>query len=430
MQSLVGGALPLFAFTFGATVPSPWSFARGGSAQYVQGATGHLTLLGADAPGVDHWWDGSVFAPRGLLIEPASTNLLTRSNTFITAAWTKLNCVASAPASSARITTDQFGNTTGSFAHNVLTETADPGQHGIQRSFTPAASTAHTFSVFAGLPTGIPARDRITLVLPATGWGSEQTATFRLDTGAVVSTTGGCTAYIERWGPSAGTDHWSRCCITATSGGSPTPGSIQILANDGSGTTYDGDGVSITIIGCAQMEALGCATTWINADSTTVTRAQGALNNLSMPGTWCPTTPTTWVARMGLRRMANGGTAWPLYATEATFNDARILRAVDQSGAGWRLRASNSQPSTDYDQTVAQTVPYGSLVRVANRWRGNDCNAACDGVLGTTDASVVLTSTLTRFYIGVTPPASGLWIRSLDIYGEGFGDAELREASR
>lgn len=156
-----GAALSL-QFAGATTLDSRITFTRASSARYFNNQ-GILTSAGNNVARFDH--DPVTKAPRGLLIEEQRTNLLTYSEQFDNAAWTKNSSVSIA----ANTSVAPDGTTTAD------TMTADSGL-GVYQNVTTTIGTNITQSVFikAGTATAIMFRDdtgagRHIVVNPSTG---------------------------------------------------------------------------------------------------------------------------------------------------------------------------------------------------------------------------------------------------------------------
>lgn len=175
---------------------------------------------------------------RGVLIEGARTNLLTYSQEFDNAAWTK-----SATTITANATTAPDGTTTA----DKLIEGSGGSFHTISQAVTVGAGAALAYSIFAK------ASERTFLYMQmdaGTAMPGDRFAYFNLGTGAIGTTQANTTAFIQ-----ALANGWYRCTIVATAdadGGTAT--CKLITAQNGSTINYSGDGTSGIFIWGAQAE--------------------------------------------------------------------------------------------------------------------------------------------------------------------------------
>ena len=202
----------------------------------------------------------------GLLIEQSSTNLLTYSQDFSNAVWTK---AAASITSTANIAPD------GTQTAQKLVESATSSAHYVTESQTPVSGTTYTLSTY------IKAAGRNYAFLYIDSGFTNGAISVNLSTGAVTNSVFGTTT--NGFSTSVG-NGWYRVgfTVTATSLG---VGSFAIFAStDGvwANRTYTGDGYSGIYIWGAQLEALAFPTSYTPTTSAQVTRAA---DNASMTGT-------------------------------------------------------------------------------------------------------------------------------------------------
>jgi len=159
-----------------------------------------------------------------ILVEPARTNLVLRSEEFNNASWSTINVTVTANATtspSGALTADKF----------IPTAT---GVHFVFQTGLP--SNAYTFSVFA--KAGGETTFSMWLV------GGTKKAEFNLSTGTVISTTGASTANIIPY-----PNGWYRCYMYNATAGTD----VRIYGRDG--TSFTGNGVDGIFLWGAQAEA-------------------------------------------------------------------------------------------------------------------------------------------------------------------------------
>jgi len=184
-----------------------------------------------------------------ILVEPARTNVVLRSEEFDNASWSKINVTVTANATtspSGALTADKF------------IPTAATGAHFIFQTGLP--SNTYTFSVFA--KAGGETIFSMWLV------GGTKKAEFNLSTGTNTSNTAGVTANIENYG-----DGWYRCIMnfTATAGTD-----VRIYGRDGA--SFTGNGVDGIFLWGAQAEAASTVTSYIPTTTAAVTRNADVIN--------------------------------------------------------------------------------------------------------------------------------------------------------
>ena len=228
-----------------------------------QAITNYIPQLLTAASGVarfDH--NPTTFESLGLEIEESRTNLLTYSEQFDDASWTKANST---------ITANTIVAPDGALTGDKLVADATSNFHTVFRAFSFTSGTAYTLSIFAK------AGEYQYLSLTAGNTGTfPARVTFDLISGTVSSTVSG-TGSIQSVG-----NGWYRCSVSATATATASTGVNFAASSTGSYVTYTGDGYSGIYIWGAQLEAGAFATSYIPTVASTVTRAADAA---SMTGT-------------------------------------------------------------------------------------------------------------------------------------------------
>ena len=228
--------------------PLPFDFTRASSATVVNKA-GLIETVGSGEPRIDFNND----AKGALLLEPQRSNLITYSEAFDNAYWTK----------SAVSLTDGFISPDGSLNAFKLVESATNAVHRINSPFAGiTTATPHTFKVYAkaGESSKIGFRENAS---------TANYATFDLSLGTVLDSDSLTTSIKEV------SNNWYEISYTFTSGSSEIM-AIYVLSD--SYTTgspelaYLGDGTSGVYIYGAQLEQGSYATSYIPTSGSAVTR--------------------------------------------------------------------------------------------------------------------------------------------------------------
>jgi len=201
--------------------------------------------------------DGSVGCP-SLLLEPQRTNLVTFSEQFDNAGWTKT--FASIAANNAA-SPDGYTNADKLIPNTTL------DVHQASQVIALADSTSYAFSCFAKAD-----GYNFLRLAPTTKAGVTNSTFFNLSTGAVGTVGVGHTASIVNYG-----NGWYRCSIVYNSatGASSTNHRVAVTAEDNQ-ISFAGNGTSGILIYGAQLEAAAYATSYIPTLATSVTRVADA----------------------------------------------------------------------------------------------------------------------------------------------------------
>ena len=234
------------------------TFTRASSGTYFD-ASGVMQTASTDVPRFTH--DPVTGQSLGLLIEESRTNLLTYSEEFDNAAWTKAECTISANAITAP---------GGSLTADKVVESSATGAHLVQQ-IKALSSAAHTFSIFAKKG------GRNWVYLRGVGAGGINIrAWFNLDAGTVGTVNTGGTGSITSIGGG-----WYFCVLTIASAVASGFEYQYGIADDDNSVSYAGDGTSGIYIWGAQLEAGSTASSYIKTTSSTATRAA---DNASITG--------------------------------------------------------------------------------------------------------------------------------------------------
>lgn len=216
--------------------------------KYVLNSSGVLASVAVNTPAFEFNADGTY---KGLLVEPAGTNLMLRSEELNNASWSVvLNASVSANA-----TTAPDGTTTA----DKIVESAINAQHAIGQTPTSTSGTVHTISIFAK------ASERTFLFLFEDSAGGRN-AYFNLSNGTVGTVGGSASANIIDVGSG-----WYRCSVTYTSSGTLVRFRVATASANGT-NSYLGDGTSGIFVWGAQAELGSVATSYIPTEGSTETR--------------------------------------------------------------------------------------------------------------------------------------------------------------
>jgi hypothetical protein len=299
-------------------------------------------------------------AARGLLVEEQRSNLLTYSEQFDNAAWTKnfLSVTAnSLSAPDGTVTADKLVDTAANDLHRVISSSFSSG--------------TYTISVYAKAGE----RTKIEIVTQPVD------AKFDLSNGTVISGTGASIVSVG--------NGWYRCVLTFTQSISSSVG-YGLL--DASGNrTYTGDGTSGAYLWGAQLEAGSFATSYIPTVAASVTRSAdvASVNTLSP---WFNATEGTLFAEYDTS-IASGG-PYQAELNDGTANN-RITLYVS-AGAQRTYVATSGAAQVDIGVgSISNNVVYKTAVA----YKANDFAITVNGVSPTTDTSATI-PTVNKLVLG------------------------------
>jgi len=355
------------------------------TATTTQTITNYIPVLQTAASGVarfDH--NPTTFESLGLLIEEQRTNLLTYSEQFDNAAWTKTN---------SSITANTIVAPDGALTGDKLIETATTGSHYVAQTFS-ALTGVYSVTCY------IKAAERTNAILLASAGTTQRAVGFNLSTG---------TTYAEAIGgvspPDLTSDMtsvgngWWRCRMSWTADGQT---GIRIYTDSGTGTgTTTGDGYSGIYIWGAELEAGAFPTSYIQTVASQVTRSA---DSASMTGT----NFSSWY------NQAQG----TLYGEAATYDvsAARISFAVTDGTTSNRIQIGHGLNPKGFIATggvsqmsqnvVSVVFTNNTFSKMSLSYANNSGNVAANGTLGTLDTAITL-PLVDQLRIGVISGTTG-----------------------
>jgi len=344
-----------------------------------QPITNYIPVLLTAASGVarfDH--NPTTGESLGLLVEEQRTNLLTYSDDFADAAWTKTR---------ASITSNTIVAPDGTLTGDKLVEdTSSNTTHFISRVFSWVSGTSYTLSIYVKQAE----RSWFSFRLPSGGFTSNLSAYFNLGSGVVGLVDSPATASII-----SVSNGWYRCSISATATQTASGSLIGFIAEDDNDVTFTGNGYSGIYIWGAQLEAAAFPTSYIATVGSQQTRNADAA---SITGT----NFTSWYNNAE-------GTLYGEGTSNAT-TDFRRLAAIGDNGIQNNViqlvynNADSSMINNIFVNSVLQaSFPGGSLSnKSALAYAFNNSNNAYNGVLGTTDTTCLI-PVVDRMGIGASP---------------------------
>jgi hypothetical protein len=396
------------------------------TATTTQPITNYIPVLQTAASGVARFDHNPITDESlGLLIEEQRTNLLTYSEQFNDAAWTKTN---------SSITANTAVAPDGALTGDALIENTATSEHVLIQTATTASNSARSFSVYAKAS----GRSVIRLLFDRdAGFTDYCLAIFDLASGTVVSASNAGTGSGAAGTIVAVGNGWYRCTLTgtpSTTAGTTLRNIVYLQATSGGGTGYTGNGYSGVFIWGAQLEAGAFPTSYIQTVASQATRAADAASmtganfsswyNQAEGTVYCESATSSFSTNMG---------AWAIGNPSLAFASGNMMYEVYSASSGQRAVSGFSNGSAQFvvGPTVAQTV--NTFTRGAFGYAINNfvsivsASAASSDTSGTVPQGVTGLSIggLQQGWNGAANPLNGT-IRKLAYYPVRIQNAQLQ----
>ena len=375
------------------------------TATTTQPITNYISQLQTAASGVARFDHNPITDESlGLLIEEQRTNLVTYSEQFDNAAWTKTR---------ASITANTIVAPDGTLTGDKLVEdTTASSTHVVYAADYSATNTTITASVYAKAAE----RSQFNFSVSnfATGGGG---ATFNLANGtfSAVTNAGDYTSTSASITPVG--NGWYRCSITTTKGSFNSVNRWLIELNNGTSNVYTGNGYSGIFIWGAQLEVGAFPTSYIQTVASQVTRAADAA---SMTGTnfssWYDQAQGTLYAEVAYF----GGLIGTAIATnvividDGTINNAINIRTVRDPSAPQADVQVTTNGVAQLDSGGLVPVVANTVYRRAIAYATNNAQPAINGGFdGGVDTSFIVPVT-NRF--AISSVNVGMYARKIAFY--------------
>lgn len=346
-------------FTTGTLLPTV-SFTRA-STGWRYNSAGLLVSMAADAPRFQY--DPVTLAARGLLIEDASTGLVTKSEQFDNVIWSK---VRSSITPNTVVAPD--GTTTGD---SLIEDATAANTHDVRQAIAYVSGTTYAHTVFAKANT----RSRIYMQFHASAFGTTKSVWFDLSGGTVGTTAAGVTAYIESVGSG-----WYRCVCIVTATGTSTQSWAVSLATADNFTAYDGDGASGLYLWGGNVRTDDVMTSYVSADASAVVRAADVAL-ITNPQVLAD---QVYIIRARTPRKISGGAVNVLFQVDdGTSNNRRTIRYSTDG----RLRVISVVGNSTQCDLDMGAVAAGTDFILAARFAENSFAASLNGGAIITDVS-------------------------------------------
>ena len=373
--------------------------------KYVLNSSGDIASVAIDTPAIEYNTDGTY---KGLLVEPASTNLCLQSEDINTT-WGTVNAT---PTQDTEETPD--GDTSNKYIKLVDDSGGGTGNVFVAQTITVSGGTKYTASVFLK-------RDGLNWAkLQAAGAGSVGDANpnkfFDLDNGVLGTGSAGIQdATIEEY-----PNGWYRCSITWTQGAADTSFDFNIyVANDDVDANVDLDGTSSIFVWGAQVETGPIATSYIPATTASVTRNKDDIELTSASSLIGQTEGTVYIEVDF--RTATGTTQYILSANDGTSNNRFLIyssggfTSILISAGGSTVLATGAASLADGVQKLALAYANGD-----QEFYRNGSSIAT----GTGSLAALATLTDIDFQAFNATFQANMWIRAVALFPRRLSDAE------
>lgn len=376
---------------------------------YAQTLAGQLVLFPANA---------MRRTDKGMLSEPAATNVLLQSQNISTS-WTVSQMLAFGSGSVVDATAAPDGTVT---ADLVVPNTVSTG-HFIRQAVTATVAQTWTYTHYIK-PAGY-SRYQLTLFDTA-ATSNLVSAVFNLDLGTITSLANGGLGTGATASTETLANGWYRLTLTGQPNTSGTSISAQARQLNNSGTsTFAGDGVSGSYYWGAQLETGSAATSYI---ATTTTSQPRSADAMSMTGTnfssWYNQTEGTFF----LDAIERYTSKYYWSASDNSISN-RIIRLTSSSTVPQMQMTVGG--ATQASIAIGSALTQDTNTKTAVGYKTNNTNMALNGVLGTLDTSCSV-PTVDRLYVaanhvGATQPIN--YSRLLYYLNTRITDAQLQAAT-
>jgi hypothetical protein len=362
-----------------------------------------------DTPAIEYNTDGTY---KGLLVEPASTNVCLQSEDINTT-WTPYT---STPTQSTEETPD--GDTSNKYIKLVDNGGGGTGAVQVYQNITVAANTKYTFSVFLKADQLAFAQLQVQLYDGGTS-GSQY---FNLSTGVKGTATNLDDSKIEAY-----PNGWYRCSITWTQGAADTSVFPIIQVAEGiADNLVDLDGTSSIFVWGAQIEASPIATSYIPTTTASVTRNKDDISLTGASDLIGQSEGTLYVEVDW--RGTSGETQYILTASDVTLTNRVTI--FNGSNAILKMLAE-ADDNTEVNQGESSTA-YSDIQKIAFAYKTNDFELYRNGssISSNTSGSLAALATLTDIDLGQRENANNqanMHIRAVALYKTRLTDDQLAD---
>jgi hypothetical protein len=342
-----------------------------------------------------------------LLLEPATTNLITHSEEFDNAAWIKLN---------ASITANQAISPKGDLTADRLIDDNSGGSGTVRLDFSAvglSSSQKYTLSFFAKSDS----LNEVLLNANNYDGSTDGYAFFSLSgNGSINGSTNIDNSTIESYG-----NGWYRCSISITLGSANTSLGFQIFATENQNSSVPLNGSSSVYVWGAQLEEQSYATSYVPSLGTNGVRSA---ETSSKTGLSSYINSTEGVLYAELSALFPSGYDGYISISDGTSNNRVTIRNTSASNnvVGQCVVGGVNQASMDFtliDRTINN--------KVAIKWKENDFALWVNGLEALTDLSGSVPSSLSELSFDNGSGVANWYGKTKDlrVYNEALSDLEL-----
>ena len=378
--------------------PLPFTFDRSTSATRVN-KEGLIEVVSNNEPRIDFLNDSK----GALLLEPSRSNLLTYSEDFSDASWTKTRVT---------VTQNNVVSPDGALNADKITETSDNGLHAIYANTTVTSGVSYTFSVLIKKGSS----NFIQFCFGTNNVIGNPYVNFDVNQG-IYQNNGVTSANIENYG-----NGWYRCSatyVTATTSFTNYICQIQSIS-DSRASSFTGNVNNNIYIYGAQLEQGSYATSYIPTQGSIGTRVAESCEQTPPSGI---INSSEGVLYLDLKTSEND-TVQQIALTDGTI-DERILLEIRNGGTLLTYYVIQGGVA---EAIIAIPISAGVYNKVALSYKTNEAKIYVNGVLEGTDVVVTPPTGLDTISFNGSTGSLNVYIslKDLRVYNQVLTDAELQ----
>jgi hypothetical protein len=361
---------------------------------------GLIETVAANVPRLDYpLLDGVVQDCPTLLLEPTRTNSITYSEDFSDSSWNKNN---------ATVTSNNTTAPDGTTNADKITSTGTAPYARV--TFTHSTLTSYAVSIFAKKG------DEDYLYIRALALSNQPIASFNLSTGSLGTVNSGLTAEMQNYG-----NGWYRCVIKYTTTSSITNNLIDFGFASSDNSRFSSSG-KFTYFWGAQIETGSYATSYIPTSGSAVTRSADVCNNAGNSNVF---NDSEGVLYAEIAALANDGTFRMITVSDGT-NDNRVRINYTSTSNQIQSRVIDGGSTVvDFNHTLTDIT---TSVKVAIKYKANDCSMWVNGSEVGTDTSATMPSGLDTLNFDGGAGTNDFYgkVKDIKVYNTALSDSELQ----